>query len=68
MTTISSIKRSFIAIESKLNSPGPLAIPDNSSYGYIHVLPECERQPEIRRALERQAQVQLDTIDQFNQR
>lgn len=68
MTTINSIKKSFITIKEKLHSTGPLAVPDNSAYAYIRLLPKSEQQQAIRRALERAAHVNLDTISQFEKR
>ncbi|CAJ1925775.1 unnamed protein product [Cylindrotheca closterium] len=68
MTEINSIKTAFINIEAQLNTSGPLIIPEHPAYAYIRLLPKSAQQPEMRRALERRGQVQLDNVNQFETR
>ncbi|KAL3934925.1 MAG: hypothetical protein SGBAC_009458 [Bacillariaceae sp.] len=68
MAEINSIKTAFVNIEAQIDHSGPLVIPEHPAYSYIRLLPKRQQQPEMRRALERRAQVQLDTVNQFEAR
>jgi len=65
---INSIKSAFVNIGAQLISSEPLVIPDHPAYAYIRLLPQTEQQAEMRRALERRGQVQLDNVNQFEDR
>lgn len=65
---IDSIKSAFMRIEKQLLSDEPVIIPHHPTFAFIRLFPKKDRQKVMRLKLQRQAQIQLESIDQFEER